>query len=187
MHTSILQVVTPELAEVVTDLEPDEVSRLTAAAERLTLLGRRARGPRTELRYHPLVREFLEARLARDFGAEAVRNLHRTVAAHAEGRDWRIAAHHHWAAGDRLQAYAIIDASAQSIIGRGENRWPRRSWPMSQTTRSVPASWSSRRAAISQRDVRRCTRAKRRRDDPESDVAGNLASLKSDLGDARSD
>ena len=112
--------VTPELAEVVTDLEPAEVSRLTAAAERLTLLGRRARGPRTELRYHPLVREFLEARLARDFGAEAVRNLHRTVAAHAEGRD----------GGSRPITTGRPEIAsrptrsstrpAQSIIGRGE-------------------------------------------------------------------
>ncbi len=68
MRTSILQVVTPDLAGVATRLGAVEVSRLTAAAERVTLLGRRARGPRTELRYHPLVREFLEARLQRDFG-----------------------------------------------------------------------------------------------------------------------
>ena len=120
MRTSILQVVTPELAEVVTGLDPAIVSGLTAAAERVTLLGRRARGPRTELRYHPLVREFLEARLAREHGVEAVRDLHRTVAAHAEAFDWRIAAHHHWRAEDHSRAHDIIDRSAQSIIGRGE-------------------------------------------------------------------
>ena len=120
MRTSILQVVTPDLAEVVTGLDAPTAARLTAAAERVTLLGRRARGPRTELRYHPLVREFLEARLARDYGREAVRDLHRTVAAHAESRDWRIAAHHHWAGGRPHEAHEIIDASAQSIIGRGE-------------------------------------------------------------------
>ena len=55
MQTSILQAVTPDLASVVTGLDEPEVSRLTIAAERLTLLGRRAGGPRTQLRYHPLV------------------------------------------------------------------------------------------------------------------------------------
>ncbi len=120
MRTAILQVVTPDLAEVVTGMDAQSVARLTSAAERLTLLSRRARGPRTELRYHPLVREFLEARLARDHGTDAIRELHRTVAAYADGRDWRVAAHHYWLADDRLRAYEIIDASAQSIIGRGE-------------------------------------------------------------------
>jgi len=120
MRTSILQVVTPELAGVATGLEPPIVANLTAAAERVTLLSRRARGPRTELRYHPLVRGFLEDRLAREHGDDAVRALHRTVAAYAESIDWRIAAHHHWLADDRSQAHDIIDRSAQSIIGRGE-------------------------------------------------------------------
>ena len=63
MRTAILQVVTPELAAVVSDLEPDAVTTLTADAERLTLLGRASRMSRGRQRYHPLVREFLEARL----------------------------------------------------------------------------------------------------------------------------
>ena len=69
METSILQVVTPELAEVVSGRDPAEVARLTAAAERLTLLSRLSGGPRTHQRYHPLVREFLEARLRATDGA----------------------------------------------------------------------------------------------------------------------
>ena len=62
MDTSILQVVTPELAEIVSGRDPAAVARLTTAAERLTLLSRLSGGPRTHQRYHPLVREFLEAR-----------------------------------------------------------------------------------------------------------------------------
>jgi ATP/maltotriose-dependent transcriptional regulator MalT/DNA-binding SARP family transcriptional activator len=120
MRTSILQVVTPEFSEVVTATDPATVARLTANAERATLLGRRARGPKTELRYHPLVREFLEARLAREVGEAGVRDLHRAVADHAEGRDWRIAAHHLWSAGDRSRAFDLIDGAAKGIIGRGE-------------------------------------------------------------------
>ena len=79
MRTSILQIVTPDLAEVASGMDASETARLTAAAERVTLLSRRAKGHRRELRYHPLVREFLEARLTRDYGIEAVRTLHRTV------------------------------------------------------------------------------------------------------------
>ena len=63
MRTSILQIVTADLAAVVTDLDPDDVARLTAAAERLTLLTRPSRTSRGQQRFHPLVREFLEARL----------------------------------------------------------------------------------------------------------------------------
>ena len=45
METSILQVVTPDLAAVVSDRDVADVSRLTAAAERLTLLTRISGGP----------------------------------------------------------------------------------------------------------------------------------------------
>ena len=75
METSILQVVTPELAEVVSGRDPPDVARLTAAAERLTLLSRLSGGPRTHQRYHPLVREFLEARLRSMDGPDAVAAL----------------------------------------------------------------------------------------------------------------
>ena len=47
MRTSLLQIVTPELAQVATGLDPDDVATLTPVAERIGLLGRRARGPRT--------------------------------------------------------------------------------------------------------------------------------------------
>ena len=120
MQTSILQAVTPDLASVVTGLEEPDVSRLTAAAERLTLLGRRAGGPRTQLRYHPLVREFLESRLRRDVGAGVVRSLHERVGRYAEDGDWRTAAHHYSEADDRQQVYLVIDAAAQEIVARGE-------------------------------------------------------------------
>ncbi|HEV8401612.1 MAG TPA: hypothetical protein VGQ31_01120 [Candidatus Limnocylindrales bacterium] len=47
MRTSILQVVPAELAGVVTGLDPTEVARLSAAAERLTLLTRPSRTARS--------------------------------------------------------------------------------------------------------------------------------------------
>jgi ATP/maltotriose-dependent transcriptional regulator MalT/DNA-binding SARP family transcriptional activator len=120
MQTSVLQVVTPEFAGVVTSGSVTDTARLTSVAERLTLLSRRARGPRNELRYHPLVREFLQARLTRDVGSSGVAELHRLVADYAKDRDWRISAYHLWSAGDNARLLDVIDVSAKGIIGRGE-------------------------------------------------------------------
>src|SRR5688572_17464193 len=100
METSILQVVTPDLAEVVSAREPAEVARLTAAAERLTLLSRLSGGPRTHQRYHPLVREFLEARFRSHDGDAAVADLHRRTALAVADADWRGAAPPYPGAGD---------------------------------------------------------------------------------------
>src|SRR3954451_6559791 len=71
MRTSILQVVTPELAQVATDLAAVEVQSLMLESERLGLLGRRPNRRSTAQRYHPLVREFLEERLLREVGNAA--------------------------------------------------------------------------------------------------------------------
>ncbi len=120
MRTSILQVVTPTFAEIVTGAEAGSCSRLTNSAERLTLLSRRSRGPRSELRYHPLVQQFLMSRLTRELGTDGVRDLHRLMAEYAGSRDWRLAAHHLWSAGDQVDAWAVIDLAATGIVGRGE-------------------------------------------------------------------
>ena len=118
---------------------------------------------------------------------DAVRDLHRTVAAHAAGRDWRIAAHHHWAAGDRDDARAIIDASARSIIGRGEYlvAAPFVADVDDEALRASFLVVLSRRD-FKQGDVRQAlARAKRAVEiDPGSDVAlANLASLNLTSGD----
>src|SRR3954469_23304378 len=65
MRTSILQIVTPDMAAVVAGLDAQRVAELSAAAERLTLLSRPSRSAKGPQRYHPLVRQFLEARLFR--------------------------------------------------------------------------------------------------------------------------
>ena len=181
MRTSILQIVTPDLAEVASGMDATETARLTASAERVTLLSRRAKGQRRELRYHPLVREFLEARLTRDHGIEAVRTLHRTVALHAEGLDWRIAAHHYWAAGDQHRALEIIDDAAQSIIGRGDYLVAAQ-FVDQAAEEDLRASFH---VVLSRRDFKlgdirgALARAKRAvESDPDSDIAlANLASL----------
>jgi DNA-binding SARP family transcriptional activator len=120
METSILQVVTPELAEVVSGREAGDVGRLTAAAERLTLLSRLSGGPRTHQRYHPLVREFLEARFRASAGAAAVADLHRRTAAAAAASDWRIAAYHYREAGDTDSVLQVVGDAIPTIMGNGQ-------------------------------------------------------------------
>ncbi|MGH2475146.1 MAG: hypothetical protein ACRDIL_07760, partial [Candidatus Limnocylindrales bacterium] len=120
METSILQVVTPELAEVVSGREASDVARLTAAAERLTLLSRLSGGPRTHQRYHPLVREFLEARFRSLDGSDAVAALHRRTAAAAAASDWRIGAYHYREAGDTDAMLDVVSAAIPTIMGNGQ-------------------------------------------------------------------
>jgi ATP/maltotriose-dependent transcriptional regulator MalT/DNA-binding SARP family transcriptional activator len=120
METSILQVVTPELAAVVSGREPADVASLTTAAERLTLLSRLSGGPRTHQRYHPLVREFLEARLRSMDGPEVVAGLHRRTAAAAAGTDWKVGAHHYREAGDTEAMLGVVAGAIPTIMGNGQ-------------------------------------------------------------------
>ena len=120
MQTSILQVVTPELAEIVSGREATDVARLTAAAERLTLLSRLSGGPRTHQRYHPLVREFLEARFRSMDGPEVVAALHRRTAAAAAPSDWRVGAHHYREAGDTEAMLGVVAGAIPTIMGSGQ-------------------------------------------------------------------
>ncbi|HET7472073.1 MAG TPA: AAA family ATPase, partial [Candidatus Limnocylindrales bacterium] len=119
MRTSLLQRVTPELAQVATGLDAVEVQSMITEAERLGLLGRRAKRRSSEQRYHPLVREFLEDRLRKDIGAAGVDELHVTVAKWAEPSDWRTAAYHWSAARMALDLVRVLEANLEAIVGAG--------------------------------------------------------------------
>jgi len=121
MRTSILQVVSPDLAEVVAEVDTAEVARLSAAAERLTLLTRPSRASRGSPRYHPLVREFLDARLLASIGGAAVASLHRRAADAASSHDWRVAAHHYRMAGEPRSVAQTIAAAIPEIMGSGQH------------------------------------------------------------------
>jgi DNA-binding SARP family transcriptional activator/tetratricopeptide (TPR) repeat protein len=120
MRTAILQTVTPELAAVVAGLDPQETNRLTLAAERLTLLTRRSRTSLAPQRYHPLVREFLEARLRLTAGDAAVADMHRSAAAVANATDWRAAAYHYREAGNLDDVAAVVASAIPEIMGSGQ-------------------------------------------------------------------
>ena len=120
METSILQVVTPELAEVVSGRDAADVARLTTAAERLTLLSRLSGAPRTHQRYHPLVRGFLEARLRSMDGPDNVAALHRQAAIASASTDWKTAAHHYREAGDTEAMLGVVASAIPTIMGNGQ-------------------------------------------------------------------
>ena len=120
MRTSLLQSVYPKLAAVICEVDDIEGGRQVADAERLGLLSRRSDAHGGGRRYHPLVQEFLEARLRRDFGDGEVVRLHRLIAHHAAGTDWRLAAHHFAAAGDIDDLHRLVEASVPSIMAGGD-------------------------------------------------------------------
>ena len=127
MRTSILQVVTPELAAVVTGLDAVETAALTAAAERLTLLTRpvahvtrpaalppaRARVPRGTAA--------LDGRRARPSPS-----LHRRAAEAAAATDWRVAAYHYRQSGDPGAVATTIAKAIPEIMGSGQHTDRRR-------------------------------------------------------------
>ncbi len=121
MRTSILQIVSPELAAVVAGLDELDTATFISAAERLTLLGRPGRSSRGPQRYHPLVREFLEARLRSTVGPQAVAELHRRAAVAAAATDWRIAAYHYREAGDPGAVATTIARAIPEIMGGGQH------------------------------------------------------------------
>ena len=119
MRTSILQRVTPELAQVATGLTAIEVQSMVTEAERLGMLGRRANRRSSDQRYHPLVREFLEDRLRRDVGDSGVDDLHLAIARWAEPSDWQTAGHH-FAEARKWGALAkVLDSNIETIVASG--------------------------------------------------------------------
>ena len=119
MRTSILQLVEPELASLVTGQSREECRSQIEFVERLGLLGRRLASSRAALGFHPLVRDVLRDRLRRESGDEAAETLHRQVAAFAEQRDWHLACHHYAAAGDRDGVQRVVDGALPAIMGSG--------------------------------------------------------------------
>jgi LuxR family maltose regulon positive regulatory protein len=120
MRTAILQSVDMDEAALVTKLSGTEVAELIGETERLGLLARRHERRRPDHTYHPLVQQFLEARLRRDSEEGLVSSLHRAVAVVAESRDWRSACFHYAAAGDRADLHRVLEASIENIVGAGE-------------------------------------------------------------------
>ena len=117
MYASVLTVVEPSGIRLV-DPRPDEqVTQLIADAERIGLLLRPQ--PLRPHVFHPLVQEFLLARLESEIGARAIRELHLRIAEAMGDGDWYVASHHYRAGGASMQASNVIDRATSSILASG--------------------------------------------------------------------
>ena len=119
MRTSILETIDLVLGPVAADVSATSASELIDEGERLGLFGRRGPHTRHQVRAHPLVREFLQARLLRSVGPEGVVEIHRKTARAAEPIDWKVAGHHYLASGDETDAARVIATSIETILATG--------------------------------------------------------------------
>ena len=119
MRTSLLETVDTVLGPVAGSVSVEATRRLIDEGERLGLFGRRGPNTRYQVRAHPLVRDFLQARLARSIGSEGMRAIHLAVAQRAEAFDWRIGTHHYRAAGHDDDARRVLTDSIETILGTG--------------------------------------------------------------------
>lgn len=120
MRTAILEAVDPRAVPVVDPPSAGHVPERVARAETLGLLAR----PDFESphRFHPLVRDFLQARLLADVGADRVREMHLEVGRHFEGVDWRISATHYSRGGDQTSVDRVVEDGIDVILSVGEYR-----------------------------------------------------------------
>ncbi|HEX7951121.1 MAG TPA: AAA family ATPase [Candidatus Limnocylindrales bacterium] len=119
MRTSVLGTIDLTLGSVAAETSIERTRSAIDEAERRGLLGRQRADSRYVVRAHPLVRGFLQTRLERSVGREAVSVLHQRVAAAAESVDWRLAATHYLAAGASADASRVLSDSLEIILATG--------------------------------------------------------------------
>jgi LuxR family maltose regulon positive regulatory protein len=119
MRTSLLDTVDLALGPVAAEVSPDDARRLIDEGERNGLFGRHGPSTGHQARAHPLVRDFLQARLVRAIGADGVRAIHLRIARAAEALNWRISARHHLLAGDATAAERVLADSIETILASG--------------------------------------------------------------------
>ncbi len=117
-RVSVLRAVDVESAILVHDQPPEDIAATIRYCETLGLLSRPDR--ESPHRFHPLVREFLVARLTEEVGQEAVRQLHRSIAARLGSSHWADSAWHFVQGDDPAGAAEVIDGAAEAIIASGE-------------------------------------------------------------------
>ncbi|MEO5703720.1 MAG: AAA family ATPase, partial [Candidatus Limnocylindrales bacterium] len=119
MRTSVLDTVDLALAPVAGDVSIPETRDFIDAGERHGLFGKGGPNTRHVARAHPLVRDFLLARLSRSIGYDGVREIHLRVARAAEALDWRIAGRHFLASGHEDEARRVLGAAIETILATG--------------------------------------------------------------------
>ena len=119
MRVSLLEEIDAEAAAEAAGVSTADARRLLAEAQRIGLMAKGV-GAVGSWRPHPLVREFLLARLDSEVGAAGVIELHRHLASALEPRSWRLAARHYAAAGDEDQVRRVVCGALPTIIGTGD-------------------------------------------------------------------
>jgi ATP/maltotriose-dependent transcriptional regulator MalT/DNA-binding SARP family transcriptional activator len=119
MRTSVLETVDLTLGPIAAEVSEAEARGFIDDGERHGLLGKGGPHLRHAMRAHPLVRDFLQARLARAIGHLGVRRIHLGVALSAEAIDWQIAARHYLAAGVEDDARRVLSEAIEIILANG--------------------------------------------------------------------
>ncbi len=119
MRSSLLETIEPVLGSIAAQVPAEQTRASIADGEMLGLFSRLGPNSRDHVRAHPLVRDFLQARLRRSVGAPAVIEIHRAVASAAEPIDWRIAGHHYLEAGDLDDARRVLSSAIETILATG--------------------------------------------------------------------
>ena len=119
MRTAVLETVDLVLGPVAAEVDAAAARGLIEEGERHGLFGKSGPNTRHLVRAHPLVRDFLQDRLAREIGPDGVRALHLRVARAAERVDWRIATRHYLAAGEEDAARRVLSGAIESILATG--------------------------------------------------------------------
>ena len=119
MRTSLLDAVDLVLGPVAAGVSTDEARALIEQGERRGLFGKSSDSNTPAARAHPLVRDFLQARLHRGVGDEGKRQIHIAIAEAADGKDWRAASQHYLAAGDDGSARRVLSASIETVVATG--------------------------------------------------------------------
>ncbi|MEO8274213.1 MAG: AAA family ATPase, partial [Chloroflexota bacterium] len=119
MRTSVLEIVDLTLGPVAAETSIAETTRHIEDGERHGLFGKGGPNTRNVARAHPLVRDFLQARLTRSIGEPGVRAVHLRVAQAAETVDWRIACRHYLSADHEADARRVLAAGIENILATG--------------------------------------------------------------------
>jgi|GEM_PF-909687 ATP-dependent transcriptional regulator len=119
MRTSVLETVDLLLGPVAAEVDEAQTRAFIEEGEGHGLFGKRGPNTRYLVRAHPLVRDFLQARLARSIGDAGVRAVHLRVARAAEAIDWRISGRHYLASGHEDDARRVLSAAIENILATG--------------------------------------------------------------------
>ena len=119
MRTSLLETVDLKLGPVAAGISEDETRAMIEEGERHGLFGGGGQNSHHVVRAHPLVRDFLQARLVRAIGESAIRRLDIDIAQAAEGLDWQVAVRHYVRARQEGDAKRVLGSAIEQILATG--------------------------------------------------------------------